>query len=234
MDSIRLRGGPLFGCAAFVVVVAGIKAASVLVIPFLLAGFLSIICAPPLYWMQKKGIPSLAGILLLMLVVIVLQAVLVSLISSSIADFSRNLPFYQERLVTLMSSGIKFAASHGIEVEADKITELFNPSRILKLAANILNGLGGVLTNMFFVFLTFIFILSEAAGFPTKLKALSTDADGDLTKYSEIMDGVNRYLGIKTLTRSCHRALYRCVAACPGGGLPGDVGGICFSAELYP
>ena len=63
-----------------------------------------------------------------------------------------------------------------------------------------LNGLGGVLTNTFFVFLTFLFILSEAAGFPNKLRALSEDGNGDLSKYTEITDGVNRYLGIKTLT----------------------------------
>ena len=45
MDTMQLRGGSLVGCAAFVVVVAGMKAAAVLVVPFLLAGFLAIICA---------------------------------------------------------------------------------------------------------------------------------------------------------------------------------------------
>ncbi len=188
------------GCAAFVVVVAGMKSATVLVVPFLLAGFLAIICAPPLYWMQRKGIPSFLSVLLLMAGVIVTQVLLVSLVSSSIADFAKNLPFYQERLVALMSGSLKLLANYGVPVEADKITELFNPSRILGLVSNILNGLGGMLTNTFFVFLTFLFILAEAAGFPSKLRALSHDGNGDLSKYTEITDGVNRYLGIKTLT----------------------------------
>ncbi len=187
-------------CAAFVIVVAGMKAAAVLVVPLLLASFLAIICAPPLYWMKNKGVPSLVSILLLMFGVIVVQVILVSLVSSSIADFSKNLPFYQERLVTLMSGSLKLLSNWGIQVEADKLTELFNPSRILGLVANTLNGLGGVLTNTFFVFLTFLFILSEAAGFPNKLRALSTDGNGDLSKYTEITEGVNRYIGIKTLT----------------------------------
>ena len=190
----------MVGCAAFVVVVAGMKSAAVLVVPFLLAGFLAIICAPPLYWMQRKGVPSIVSILLLMAGVILAQVILVSLVSSSIADFSKNLTFYQERLMALMSGSFKLLSNYGIEVEADKITELFNPSRILGLVANMLNGLGGVLTNTFFVFLTFLFILSEAAGFPNKLRALSEDGNGDLSKYTEITDGVNRYLGIKTLT----------------------------------
>ena len=110
------------GCAAFVVVVAGMKSAAVLVVPFLLAGFLAIICAPPLYWMQRKGVPSIVSILLLMAGVILAQVILVSLVSSSIADFSKNLPFYQERLMALMSGSFKLLSNYGIEVEADKIT----------------------------------------------------------------------------------------------------------------
>ena len=85
MEILHLRYGSLIGFAAFVVAVAGIKAAAVLVVPFLLAAFLAIICAPPLFWMQRKGIPSMAGILILMLGVIAVQVLLVTLVSSSIA-----------------------------------------------------------------------------------------------------------------------------------------------------
>ncbi|MCK5165547.1 MAG: AI-2E family transporter, partial [Desulfobacula sp.] len=191
---------PLIKFAAFVIVVAGMKTAAVLVVPLLLAVFLSIICVPPLFWMQKKGIPSLVGILILMLGVIAIQMLLVTLVSSSIADFSRNIPFYQERLKTLTFESLQFLSRYGIELETEKLTEIFNPSRILKLVANTLNGLGGVLTNTFFVFLTFIFILSEAAGFPNKVRAILNDKNTDLKKYAEITAGVNRYLGIKSLT----------------------------------
>lgn len=200
METLHLRYGSLIGFAAFVVAVAGIKAAAVLVVPFLLAAFLAIICAPPLFWMQRKGIPSLAGILILMLGVIAVQVLLVTLVSSSIADFSGNLPLYQERLKGLTRESLQLLSRYGVEVEIDKLTEVFNPSRLLRIAANTLNGLSGVLTNTFFVFLTFIFILTEAAGLPNKLRAISDDRDGNLNKFSEITQGVNRYLGIKTLT----------------------------------
>jgi AI-2 transport protein TqsA len=200
MESISIRNGSLMGCAAFVIVVAGMKAAAVLVVPFFLAAFLAIICAPPLFWMQKKGIPSVVGILILMLGAIGAQMVLVTLVSSSIADFSNNLPFYQERLMSLINGSLGVLSRYGIDVEADKLTQIFDPGHILRLSANVLNSLGGVLTNTFFVFLTFVFILSEAAGFPNKIRALSSNREVDLDNYAEISDGVNRYLGIKTLT----------------------------------
>ncbi len=186
--------------AAFIIIVAGMKTSSVLIVPFLLAAFLSIICAPPLFWMQKKGIPSIFAILILMLSVICIQLLLVTLISSSIVDFSQNITFYQERLRIIIIESIEFLSKFGIILEADKIAQIVNPGHILKLVANTLNGFGSVLTNTFFVFLSFIFILSEAAGFPIKIRAVFNDANTDLEKYAQITTGVNRYLGIKTLT----------------------------------
>ncbi|MBW2655045.1 MAG: AI-2E family transporter [Deltaproteobacteria bacterium] len=186
--------------AAFIIVVAGMKASVVLVVPLLLAVFLSIICTPPLLWMQKKGIPVFVGILILMVGVIAIQILLVSLVSSSIAEFSHNIPFYQERLKTVIFESLQFLSRVGVELEIEKLTEMLNPSRIFKLVANTLNGVGSVLTNTFLVFLTFIFILSEAAGFPNKLRAISNNKHTDFEKYAEIISGVNRYLGIKTLT----------------------------------
>ena len=100
MEKMSVRNGPLVRFAAFIVVVAGIKASTVLVVPFLLAAFLAIICVPPLFWMQKKGIPSIISIIILLFGVVAIQMLLVSLVSNSIADFSKNLPFYQERLRT--------------------------------------------------------------------------------------------------------------------------------------
>ena len=200
METLSVRAGPMVRFAAFIIIVAGMKAATVLVVPFLLATFLAIICAPPLFWMQKKGVPSLISILILMSGIIIVQALLVTLISSSIADFSGNIPFYQERLKTLMIEGLSLLSRYGVEFDTTKLVEVFNPSRIMKLVANTLNGLGGVLTNTFFVFLTLIFILSEAAGFPSKIRAIMGDHTTDLDKYSQIISGVNRYLVIKTLT----------------------------------
>lgn len=200
MQVLSYRSGALIKFAAFIIIVAGMKAAAVLVVPFLLAVFLSIICVPPLFWMQEKGIPGVVGIFMLMAGVIAVQLLLVTLVSSSITDFSGNIPFYQERLKMVTIESLQILSNYGIDLETDKLAEILNPSRILKLAANTLNGLGSVLTHTFFVFLTFIFILSEAAGFPNKLRAILNDKNTDFKKFTEIMAGVNRYMGIKTLT----------------------------------
>ncbi len=42
--------------AAFVVVIAGMKAAQALIVPFLLAIFIAIVSAPPMFWLERKGL----------------------------------------------------------------------------------------------------------------------------------------------------------------------------------
>jgi predicted PurR-regulated permease PerM len=42
--------------ASFIAVVAGMKVASFILIPFFLAVFIAVICTPPLFWLQRKGV----------------------------------------------------------------------------------------------------------------------------------------------------------------------------------
>ncbi len=186
--------------AAFVIVVAGMKAAAPLVVPFLLAVFLAIICAPPVFWMQAKGLPESIGLLLVISVIVAVWILLVTLVGSSMTDFSSNVPKYQQTLQGQTAGWWQWLNEHGLALDRSLLADTFNPGKILKMAANTLNGLGGMLTNTFVIFLTFFFILSEAAGFSGKLRAIQGDQSSALEKYGEIAAGVNRYLGIKTLT----------------------------------
>ena len=58
--------------AAAVVVLAGLKAAQTLVIPFLLALFLAIICFPVVAWLTSRKVP--VGLAVVLVVVVLLAA----------------------------------------------------------------------------------------------------------------------------------------------------------------
>ncbi|HID07648.1 MAG TPA: AI-2E family transporter, partial [Armatimonadetes bacterium] len=170
----------LINLAAFVVVVAGIMSAKSIIIPFLLAAFLAIICAPPLYWLRTKGVPSFVSTLLLVLLIIALETALAGLISSSMAEFSRSIPLYQERLTVMLKDLIHWAESHGVDVTEQIIMDQFDPGKLMRIVAGMLNNLLSVLTNTFMIMLTFIFILLEATGFPDKLRAMNDDRNFSL------------------------------------------------------
>ncbi len=190
----------LLNLAAFIIVVAGIMSAKSIIIPFLLAAFLAIICGPPLYWLRTKGVPPFLSIIILVPVLIIIQMVIAGLVGSSLSEFSQNLPFYQARLKEILAGAIAWLEGHGLEVTDKIIMEQFDPGRIMGIAANTLNRMGGLLTNTFMIILTFVFILMEAAGFPDKLRAIAGDRDASLDEYAQITKGVNRYMVLKTVT----------------------------------
>lgn len=76
--------------AAFVVVVAGMRAAQPLVVPFLLATFLAIICTPPLEYLRRRRVPApvALAIVLSSASLVFLTVVVVAL--ASITDFIAN------------------------------------------------------------------------------------------------------------------------------------------------
>ncbi len=186
--------------AAFVVVVAGIMAAKSILIPFLLAFFLAIICAPPLHWLRSKGVPAFLSILLLVLIVILMEMVLATLVTSSMAEFSSTMPQYQDRLHMMLRALIGWLERHGIQITEQVLLDQFDPGKLMSIAGNMLNNLFEMLTNTFMIMLTLVFILLEASGFTAKLKAIAGTPDVDMEKYSRIIKGVNRYLGLKTAT----------------------------------
>lgn len=55
--------GILVVIAAFVVVIVGMSAAKGILAPFFLAAFIAIISAPPLFWLQRKGLPTWVSLL---------------------------------------------------------------------------------------------------------------------------------------------------------------------------
>lgn len=192
--------GFLIQLAAFVVVVAGMKAVSPLIVPFLMAVFLAIICAPFLFWLQEKGTPEIVGLLLILTVVVGIWMLLGLVVGSSLSNFTKNVPIYQDRLAVITKDLWVWLANHGVTVDTSGLQDILNPGKIIKLVAGTLNGLGGMLTNAFLILLTFIFLLLEAAGIPDKIRAMHGGEETSLNDYVAIAQGVNRYLGLKTLT----------------------------------
>ena len=49
---------PIYVLAAIVIFVAGLKSATTIVTPLLLAIFIAVISGQPVIWLQKKGVPK--------------------------------------------------------------------------------------------------------------------------------------------------------------------------------
>jgi len=191
--------GFLVNAAAFVVVVAGMRAAGDILVPFLLAVFLAIICSPLLFWMKRKKVPNSLAVCSTLVVVLGVVLVLAAFAGTSLHGFSNALPGYQEKLAAKTSSLLAWLEGMGLKVSATFISETVNPAKAMGIAANTLKGLSGVLTNVFMILLTVVFVLFEASALPRKLAVALGDPEASLSRFQGFMENLNRYLAIKTL-----------------------------------
>ena len=188
----------LLTAAAFVVVVAGMRAAEAIVVPFLLSIFIAIVSAPPLFWLERKGLPRWLAMLVVIGVIIAAGVGLTALVGTSIREFSRDLPVYKTRMNELAVPLFEWLGAWGVSVSAGDFAGYFKPGAAIQLAADLLNGFGGVLGNAFLIFLTVVFILFEATSFPRKFRAVTGDPGHALDKFAVFSGNVKRYLVIKT------------------------------------
>ena len=196
MTEARTRNNALLTAAALVVVVAGIKAAEEIMVPFLLAAFIATIAATPVFWLNRFRVPVGLAITLVVAGIIVVLLGIGALVTQSVQDFSSLQPEYERRISALSADLFATLATFGVSTE--HISSYFDPSRALQLAGSTLQGFGGALSNGFLILLTVIFILAEASSFPRKLREVLPAPDKTLPHFNRFAENVNRYIAIKT------------------------------------
>jgi len=185
--------------ASLTVVIAGLKAASSIVVPLLMAIFLAIISAAMLQWLQRRGLPLWAAMTLVLLLLASTLVTLGSLIAASINQFSSALPRYEAQLNSLITQATIWLGGLGIKLPAGGVAELFDPAGAAKLLGRLLSGFGGLLANSMLIILTVLFLMVESTSLPEKLRSISQNPDKTLGDLAAFMKSVNHYLVIKAV-----------------------------------
>ena len=189
----------LLTTAAFMLVVAGMRAAEPILVPLIVSIFLAIISASPVFWLRQKGIPPPLAVFGVVLGVLSVGIVFILIIGTSLDDFSEAIPRYQARLTQEIEPMIHWIQELGFQLDKGILLKSIDPGASMKLVAKMLSGLGNVLTNSFLIFLTVIFILFEASSFQQKVRTAFGDPKGTFSQAQKITDAVNNYLAIKTV-----------------------------------
>jgi predicted PurR-regulated permease PerM len=176
------------------------RAAESLIVPFLIAVFIAVICMPSLSWMQKRGIPATLAILIVVVGITLIGTAITILVGTSLDDFSRDLPVYQANLQVKVQMFITWFQQTGVKLPEEKILEMINPGAAMKLAAKLLTKLGSVFTNAFLILLSVIFILFEASSLSSKLRTISRKSGTSTSHFDSFIQNINRYMAIKTAT----------------------------------
>lgn len=185
--------------AAIIIVLAGIKAASVIVVPLLLAIFISIIMQPVLIWFRARQLPIGIAIASVFLIISIFGIALTMLIVQSVSEFTASFPAYRDGLTAQFDWVVALLARINIDLNVEVLQSQFDPNRMMGLMMNMLSGLGGMMANVFLVILIVVFILGEAANLPRKLALAFDDSEKNIESLRSLLYSINKYLALKTI-----------------------------------
>jgi AI-2 transport protein TqsA len=144
-----------------VIIIAGVRATAVLLIPLVMAVFLSAITFPLVRGLQKRGIHRALAVVVTMAAVLAILSGPSLLIVTAIRQFATAVPVYEARLRHTLAQVFDWLRDHS--VDPTSLTTFVDPAQVLNLMMTTLSGVATLLSLAFLVVLISSFMLLEAA-----------------------------------------------------------------------
>lgn len=189
--------------AAAVIVIAGLKAAAPVLVPLMLALFITLVSFPLLEWLRTHGWPRPLASLATLVVDALVLAVFGFLVARAVDQFVEAAPEYVQRLKEMARGSAQWLSGYGLLPP-----EWVDPDRIalpdlLDLARGVVGrtfaGVASTLLFATFVSLYMLFMLGEAQGLPDKLERAFGPSVARSQRMRRFVGDVQRYLLVKTL-----------------------------------
>jgi len=152
--------------AAVVIVLAGVRAATPILGPFLIAVFFAMITAPVMAWLTRRGMPPVvaAGT-----VVAGLFGILVGMalfLGAAFTQFLLSLPRYR----TALEGQAAALSEYGIDLGGIRVWDYIDQGTVVQQVAGLARQVGGITFDAFLVFIAIGFLLLEAPRLAEGLK----------------------------------------------------------------
>jgi len=191
--------GFLMQAAALVVVIAGLKAASPIIVLVLVSAFFSMLAGPAVLWLRRKRVPVAGAVALVIAAFLALATLTGVVVGASINDFIRAVPGYRARLDLQRAELVEWLRGRGVQLPAIEWLNVIEPGAVIGLAGQLFAALGGLLGNVLLVVLIVAFVLLEVPWFPEKFRAAIGSSEAAMARAREILGNVERYVLLKTV-----------------------------------
>ncbi|MCG8579336.1 MAG: AI-2E family transporter [Bacteroidales bacterium] len=186
--------------AAIIIILAGFMAAKSIILPMLLALFISIICTQPILWLEKHRVPYTLAIVLVLTGVASVLILFGSIIGRSISNFMRDLPRYEANLRNIFAASIdRIDNISGIDIDSTQLVDMLDPGRIISFTTGAVGEFGRIMSDSFVILLITIFILLEAKSFIKKATILKRLHKISIDHMDKIAQSIRHYLSLKTV-----------------------------------
>jgi predicted PurR-regulated permease PerM len=187
--------------AAIVVIIAGLKAAAPLLVPFILSLFIALLLSPLLQWLVQKGVPRPISFALVIVFVFVLFVSLTGVVSSYVADLFAHADDWQAAMVENLHQWILYLDKKGIHVDQDLFFSMVQPQKLFGFTLSLVKNTSLLLSNSLLIFFTVVFMLVESFTIREKIRYIEgLGTPGLSERLDAFTERINRYFTLKALT----------------------------------
>ena len=223
IETADARFRALLGAAAIVIIVGGLRAVSEVLDPLLMAGVV-VACAAPLQEsLRRRGLPRPWAMAVTALTVVLVMLAFVALLGYAAKALVETVPQYQDRLNALLSSATSWLGAHGVDASKSKLLALMNPARLVALASEVAQGLGGALSEALLIVILSIFLLVESSAFWKKRsKGAIEDEESSVwfKEFAVLASDVQQYVWLTMVTGLIYAVAVYVVMLLIGTDLP--------------
>ncbi len=188
----------LVRAAALVVILGGLKLATPLVVPILLAAFIAMISAPLMFWFTRRGVHSYIAVMAALSADVAFFAAMVALAASGLNAIVGSMPRYQARVEIVREEASTWLMAQGLPGLGDIVPSALRYDDVSVALADGIGHLAHMLSSLALVLLIVAFLLVEMLGIEDKLRHVFRHPELGIEQFRRAAMHVQRYIVVKT------------------------------------
>jgi predicted PurR-regulated permease PerM len=185
--------------AASIAILAGMRAASAIIGPVVIALVITIAWSPGSEWLRKRGwrptFAALTGILFAVAII----ALLVALVWTSLIQLQDKLPEYQPRIAALQAVIQQKLADLPFDTTRLFSSDVLKPASIVGYAVKLIRNLTQTAGNLVLLVLLMAFMMLEAIRYPEKLHHAFHSSPEVVERFNRFGDKIRSYVSLNAL-----------------------------------
>jgi AI-2 transport protein TqsA len=187
----------LIGAVA-VIVLAGVRAAAPIIGPFVFAAFLAMITLPGFRWLERRGMPPLAAMFVIMGAMAVIGLLAAGFLAAVVNQLITALPAYQQQLQEQLRALESMFGSIGIDINSIRPLDLISTGAIVQQLTALAQRLGAIAFDIVLVLIATSFLLLEASQFQYRIERHLGPASPVVTRFRESSSILVNYVIVRT------------------------------------
>ncbi len=190
----------LLGIAAAVIAVAGMRATAWLIGPLFLALMIVIAAHPVQRWARRRGWPTWAATLALIVVVYAGLLALAVVLLVSVGQLATVLPQYSAQFDAMLAGVKQTLAGFGVgPAQIEAATQGISINAVAGVVGGILAGVSGLASVIVLILALLLFFIADAATFDQRLDSIASERPHIVGALDSFARGTRSYLFVTTV-----------------------------------